>query len=407
MATVQNPSTAVSHSVPGVGRNNDSELFTILGNHRLRDIADLLGAYLGVGADVVSLLMFLSRAAGRLQVPFNLAIYSDDAGAECLIADRISNVVPEGVHRVETIRQIRDLSEVGFEETELLRVRSLHDGLFRFACESACRDLSSATPPSVWLITDERPEIASIGPTIQLMATQAERELSGFGQHFSLNPDDVNQSARHMLRQIVLSLNNRRHYSCPFVRELRASLKPFQMLIVNRLLATVAALRIELQHQRADRVSESEMAVQLNDYAVTRDLLLSLPIPGEHSGLSPYAAETGAILFDRVSDPEHQLTIPDNSGFGNKAFTRRFAKDATGFSYGTMRDHLARLEAEGIIESLTVSGRQKHAIVRGQGRQIYYRFVKNQVPPFGVNSPFVNLPDPNDIAADYSESLHS
>lgn len=94
------------------------------------------------------------------------------------------------------------------------------------------------------------------------------------------------------------------------------------MLMVNRLLATVVALRIELQHQNADRVSESKMVVQLNDYSVAGNLLQSLLIPGEHSGPSPYAAETGKILFDGVSDPVHQLTILDKCAFRSKAFTR-------------------------------------------------------------------------------------
>ncbi len=396
-----------TNSFSSTSHASSAGLLEILNNHPLTDVANLLGENLGVGADVVSLLMLLSRAAGRLGIPFNLAIYSDDAGAECLIADRIINVVPEGVERVQTIRHIRDLSEAEFNDTELLCVRSLHDGLFRFACESACLDLSTANPPAVWLITDERPVIGLIGPTIQLMARQADRALSGFGHHFSMNNKAANQSARHVLRQLVLSLNNRRHYECPFVRELRASLKPFQMLIVNRLLATIAALRIELQHHKAEFVSTSEMVVHLDDYTVTRDLLLNLPIPGKHSNLSPYAAETGAIVFDGVGDAAYQLTIPDNSGFGSKAFTRRFAKETTGFSYNTIKDHLDRLEAEGIVESLTVTGRQKHALIRGQGRQIYYRFVKNRSPPFGVNSPFADLPESSDIAANCSAALQS
>lgn len=394
-------------AVSGVSQDHEHEPLGFLDRHPLASVRDLLGEYLGIGADSLSLLMFLSRAAGRLGVPFNLAIYSDDAGAEHLIADRIINLAPEGVRRSETIRQFRELAETGFEDTDLILVRSLHEGLFRFACESACRDLSATAPPSVWLITDERTAVNTVGPTIPLLARQTDRSLAGFGHCFSTTDGPAVDSARESLRQLVLSLKNRRPYRCPFQQHLRASLKPFQMLVTNRLLSVIAALRIELHHLESRYLPDSQMVVTVDDYRVTRELLLHLPIPGEHSNLSPYAAETGAKLFDAVSDPSYQLTIPDNSRFGSKGFTRRFAEEATGLSYNTIKDHLGRLESEGIIESLMVSGHQKHSILRGRGRQIYFRFVKNRSPPFGINTPFGELPTPETIAAVCTSGLQS
>jgi hypothetical protein len=379
-----------------------------LGSHSIAKLASLLGDYLGIGADCVSLAMFLSRAGGRLGVPFNLAIFSEDAGTEHLISDRLINIVPETVRHAETIKQFRTLSDQRFDGTELVLVRSLHEGLFRFACETACRDLSATTTPSVWLITDERSTVAIIGPTLSLMANQTDRQLTGFGHKFSKTTNGHDECTAGRLRQLLLQLGNRVPHACPFESCIRADLKPNDMLIVNRLLATIASVRVEMLHAEGQYLSAAKTEVSLDDYRVTRELLLNLPVPGAHSNLSPHAAETGEILYYEIScNSKYQLSIPDNSDFGMKGFTRKTAMKATGFSYNTVKDHLAKLEDEGVLESLVVTPTQKGKLNRKQGRPIYFKFANARSPPFGTNSPFTRLPTVEKIAEDCTGSLQS
>ncbi len=324
---------------------SDEDLLSeILNAHPLIGITDCLSQYLGIGVDVVSWTLFLSRAAGRLGLPFNLTICSDDPGAEHLIADRLINIVPEGVKRAETITQFRELADSGFEDTEVVVVRSLHDSLFRFASESTCRDVATTSPPSIWLISDERAMVPAIGPTLSLMAKQTERSLSGFGHHFSAIPRSGQNPQREQLRRLLLPLKHRHPYPCPFQNRIRAALKPLEMLIFNRLLATVTSLRIELAHLQGEFFADAQLAFSTDDYRLTRELLVNLPIPGQHSSLSPYAAETGELLYEAImSDSEYQQTLPDHSNFGKRAFTRRVAEEVTQLSCNSIKDHLAQL----------------------------------------------------------------
>ena len=379
-----------------------------LETHPLSRISDDLGKYLGIGTDSISLMMFLSRAAARLGQPFNLAIFSENPGTEHLIADRLNNILSETVKFAETIKQFRDLAEKRFENTELIIVRSKHERLVRFACETACRDISTISAPCVWLITDERCSVALVGPTLSLMASQTDRSFTGFGHHFSTVTHGIKEEPFNQLRALLLQLGTRVLPTCRFIKSVRSELKPDEMLIVNRLLNTIASLRIGLLHAEGKFLPSSETMVSIDDYRVTRELLNRLPVPAQHSNLSPYAAETGEILYyETFCDPKYQQTVPDNSEFGNKAFTRNFAKDVTGFSYNTVKDHLAKLEGEGVLKSLVVTTIRKGSLVRRQGLQIYYTFTNSRSPPFGANSPFTRLPTPEEIAVDYSLPLQS
>ena len=408
-ATSENVPPANDTEVNAGGRLDDTpELHLLLENHALGEVAEILDDYLGTGSDAISLMMYISRAAGRLGTPFNLAVYSDDPGAENLIADRIINIVSESVKRTETIKRFRDLADNGFEDTELVLVRSLHNGLFRFACEAACRDTAKASPPSVWLISDDHTTIPKLGPTLVLMARQTDRCLTGFGYQFSRSSEFEESPSLKKLRQLMLQLGHRRKYGCAFQGSIRAEFKPSDSLIFNRTLTTIAALRIEMANLNGEFQPESEFVVSIDDYRVARRLLNALPIPGELSHLSPYAAETGALLYEAfAANPNHQKTIPDNSDFGNKAFTRQQAVTESGHSYNTVKDHLRRLEEEGIIESMAVHEQRKHSRVRRQGVQLYFRFTNARSPPFGTSNPFASLPTEEQIAEECNTSLQS
>lgn len=383
------------------------EQLKFLGEHPLHVIAGWLGEYLGIGVDCITLTLLLSRVGGAMGNPINLAIYSDDPGADQMIADRIVNIVPENVARVSTFQQVHDLSRANFPETELLLTRNDHDSLFRVACDATCRDTQRCLPPSVWTISDERSTIAACGPTLVLLSNPPDRSRVGFGHCFARVGEESGMTACHQLRQLVLLLKNRRRYPCQFERKLYAFIGLSQMLVVNRLLAIIAALRIEYTHLRGTFTTRADEAISIDDYHITRELLQLLPTPGQHSNLSPAAADTAGNIFDAINDNGYQQTIPDNSGFGKKSFTTRIVTELTGFSYNTVKKHLKQLEDEGIIESLVVSSSKRNAICRGRGRQIYFRFVNNRSPPFGVSNPYDSLPTPDEIAGDCTTGLQT
>ncbi len=381
--------------------NEPNHLFEILGDHALSEIATLLGDYLGVGVDRISLMIFMALASGRLGIPLNLAIFSDDPAAEGLITDRVVNILPETVKHVDTIKQFRDLVDADFKDTEVVVLRSLHENLVRYASEAATRDTGRVSPPSVLTISDKQTRFPQIGPTLSLMARQTDRSLSGFGYHFSRLQGTEASPAFTKLRQVLLQVKHRREYRCPFRDQLRAGIKPSDALILNRLLMATAALRIELSNVNGEFKSDSETAITIPDYRVTRELLNSLPIPRELSKLTPYAAETGTILFEAfAADPKYQNTIPDNNDFGRKVFTRSLGMEQTGLSHNTVKAHLKQLIDEGIVESRIVRESQKHARIRRQGIQVYYRFAESRSPPFGANNPFSGLPKAEEIADD-------
>lgn len=289
------PSNSNGDSNDGISPENEAipKPLEFLKGHPLAEVAELLGDYMGIGIDSISLMMLISRAAGRIGTPINLAIYSDDPGAENLIADRIINILPESVKRPESIKRIRELADQGFEDTELVLIRSLHNSLFRFATETACRDTLRSSPPSVWLISDEQAATPRLGPTLALMARQTDRELAGFGHQFSRGAESEESVSLQTLRQLVLQLGHRARYKCPFQEKIRAGFKPSESLIFNRTLATIAALRMEMSNLHGKFQPKSESVVTIDDYRVARSLVNALPIPGELSQLSPYAAETG------------------------------------------------------------------------------------------------------------------
>lgn len=375
--------------------------------HPISEIAALLGEFLGIGVDHVSLTMFVSRASGRLGLPINLALYSEDPGAELMIADRIGNIVPETMKHVASLKQLLRLESEGFRDAEVVLIRGPRN-LYRLASESVCRDTAKFSLPSVWSITDDQMACSRVGPTLALLAGEADRSLVGFGHHFSTERVIDDPSSQIILRNLMLRLKDHTAFACSFAQYLRAELKPSDALIVNRMLTTVAALRNVWATVRHSRSSNRAPMVTLDDYRATRMLLTSLPIPRRDSELSPSAAETAAALHEAiVLNATYQRSIPDNSGFGAKAFTRQHAANVSGLSYNTIKQHLKQLENEGIIESIAVNEHRNQSRVRRQGVQLYFRFNQTRSPPFFSNSQFGCLPTAEDIAANCGLQLQS
>lgn len=369
-----------------------------LDGSRLLEIAESLGAYLGTGCDALSMALFLSRAGGRMGLPFNLAIYTDNPGADCLIADRIANILPEGHQRADTIKQFRALVDSGFADSEVVLIRSLHDSLFRYASEASCRDTSTGNwAPSLWLIADAQSDRPILGPTLPILAAQIERSLRGFGHHYVGPREEPRTSQRDFLRRLLLELRPQRALHCPFQKQIRADIRPDEMLVFNRLLRVLSALRVEALYSENQHVRPEDLGVLIEDYRVAKGFLARLAVSPIHSRLSPYSVGTGELLYDAVvANDDYQQTVPSLSHLGQKLFTRNDAQQITGLSYNTVKSHLAELEDEGIIESTVVSAR------RERGRQIYFRFHRCNSLPFETENPFSRLPDKIEIEGDCS-----
>lgn len=328
---------------PTSSGNVEPTLAETLGGSRILGVAERLGAYLGTGCDALSMALFTSRAAGRMRLPFNLAVYSDNPGADCLIADRIANILPEGLQRADTIKQFRALVDSGFADSEVVLIRSLHDSLFRYASEASCRDTSTGnSAPSLWLIADAKSEKPILGPTLPILAAQIERSLRGFGHHYVGLGEKPRTSHHDSLRRLLLELKPRRALPYPFQERIRADIRPDEMLVFNRVLRVFAALRVGALYSEHQYVRSEDLKVLIEDYRVTKGFLATLAVSPIHSRLSPYSVETGEVLYDAiVADEGYQQTVPSMSHLGRKLFTRNDATQITSLSYNTVKSHLA------------------------------------------------------------------
>jgi len=167
------------------------------------------------------------------------------------------------------------------------------------------------------------------------------------------------------------------------------------MVIFNRVLRVFAALRIGWIDRDDEQVSSEKSQILIDDYRLSREFLTSLPLAPVDSSASAYAIETAEALYDATEGaPGYQQTVPGCSDLGQKVFTRRRAQEITGLSYNSVKSHLSELEDAGILESTVIPGK------RERGKQIYFRFLEGRAPPFGLSSPYQDLPSPERIAAD-------
>ncbi len=364
-----------------------AEQFQFLVGHALGTVAEHIGNVLGTGCDSVSLSTFLLRAACVIRKPFNLTIVSPDVCAELAILDRILSLDPYGVRRIYTAHDCRLLAESNFDETEVAIVADSRNALHEKLLEIVSRDTAQVVPPGVVRIADSKLATIVAGPTLDLLVSADDRMLVGFGDAFSrfIAPGRRSQQA---LTEVLKRLRRCRGPRCHFAEEIQAALSASQKLLVTRLMATVASIRVSM----APNPARCDVTVTRDDYRITRELLTKLPVTGCHAGLSPHAAEYGAILFQAIDDDRYQLSLPDMSDFGSKAFTRQIAAEKLDVSYNTANGCIQQLEEHGIIESRVTSASGRFNRNRNHGRQIYFRFAEGKVPPFGVRSPFECLP---------------
>lgn len=65
-----------------------------LEDHAVYEVANILALFLGIDRDWISLVQLLSLAAGRMAMPINLDVVSDQVAIDRMIADRVCNIVP-------------------------------------------------------------------------------------------------------------------------------------------------------------------------------------------------------------------------------------------------------------------------------------------------------------------------
>jgi hypothetical protein len=154
---------------------------------------------------------------------------------------------------------------------------------------------------------------------------------------------------------------------------------------VDRLLLAVTVVRL-----CGCRGEEARQEITPADYHCLRQLLVALPVEVVGGTLSPQAIETATQIHKNVDAPGYQRELPGRSRQGNKWFTRRNAERWTGKSYNTVKDHIAEMQADGLVESSTEAGGG------GKGVQLHYRFVGGRQPPFARKNPFEELPHLDD-----------
>jgi len=368
-----------------------------LKTHPVYAITDSLSEYMGVEKDLIQLVEFLSLAAGRMVMPINLDVQTDQVAVDLHLANRILDLRHGHVARVDTHRQFRALEQGEFllrgpltvnylkgpdEDLRPLAtvlVRGNHRFLHREVSEYTARLLGSDfTLPSIWRITDILSTLPPVPTTLRLQACQACRELDDFGHAFAgyrcLAVEDK-------LAELIESLPVQPVYPNAWRRHYRGKTQPEMMLVFERLLAVFVALRVLLPN-----ATDKRPEVLLEDYQALRAMLNLLPLVPLDRELTPQALLTGETVYKAVHESTKRLELPDLSQHGEKWFTRLDAMYWTDLGYNTVKKHLRELESEGIVTSTVAENN------RERGKQIHYRFLDRE-PPFEWRNPFERLPD--------------
>jgi len=356
--------------------------------HPVFSIITRVARHVGVARDLIQVIEFLSLAAGRMVLPLNIDIVTDQWAADLFIANRMIDLLPGAVARVSTYKQFRELERTGFARLAVVLVHGRHEFRFRDFTETLARILQQDCElPSLWRITDHMPTEPCVPSTLRLLTPQTSRDLGDFGTAFATYRTSAEEA---YLADLLQRLPLQPSYPNPLHAQYRsAALTPDGALVLERLLLIVAALRTTLSSSIG--VGQS---IDARDYAAVRALLLHLPLTPIGRRLAPQTLESADALHERVQEPTYHLPLPDHSSEGEKWFTRDDARRWLDVGYTTAKKRLAEMEDEGILCSTVAENN------RERGRQIHYRFANGSVPPFGWRNPFATLPDLGGIPAE-------
>ena len=322
--------------------------------HPLGNIAQNLAAYLGHPCDLITLTEWLSLLGGWMAMPINLDIITPDLTADLMIADRVLQLADENVQRVNQLGEIHDLEAADFCDTCAVLVRGGHRNLFRSATELTARTVSTDQDlPSIWRIDDQLPVRPGLGPTIRMLTANIERDFRGFAESYAMAPSSTSShaDALHMT-----AWPSRITIECPFRARLRCHIRPEEKLIVERLLALISAVRIHLNTGNF-RPAGGRNLILARDQSpgriirCLRAVLVNLPVSGGRTRSSP-----------RRRPRRPRCSTTESTTRATSVTCRMLTRGTTGGlrgtwpwsgparSYNTVKDHLAQMEAEGLVQ---------------------------------------------------------
>ena len=352
-----------------------------LRNHPVFGVAQLLAGHLGVERSLLYLIEFLSLAGGRMVAPINLEILTGDMTADLFTVNNMLELAHARIARVDTHKQFRGLERQQFKGLAIILVRGTHPSMFRDFTECMARiPLGDSALPSLWRISNDPTPRPPVSTTLRLHTEQMSRSFRGFGRKYVV-ATTANESTE--LKNLIERLPVNPEYPCKFRAEFESDLCPDIGLILERVLLTVAAVRVRLpgSHDTSPEILRS-------DYVAARALLTNLPLTPADRQVSPSALKTAEAVYGQViKDVHYQLSLPDLSAEGNKWFNRNSVLDWLDLSYNSVKKHLEELEQEGILLSTVARSDRK------RGVEIHYKFAPAAEPPFGWINPFEVLPE--------------
>lgn len=350
-----------------------------LEDHAVYEVANILALFLGIDRDWISLVQLLSLAAGRMAMPINLDVVSDQVAIDRMIADRVCNIVPGKCIPIDTHKSFLAAEHNGFDDKYVLLCRRDYPKLHHDTVGYMAKAPDTAEgAPSVWRIHEKMISTSMNAPTLRLIAVSADRSLDRVARSFSSVAGA--QEHRKALNDLIETLCQRTDYRCSFRTEFSGSVDPANMVIVERLLQIFANIR------RYQSEFQSASLVMPQDYEAVRTLLINLPLVPIDRVISGMAIETATAVYKMVNDSSYQLELPDRSDQGHRWFTRRKAAVWANLAYTTAKKRLDELEGDGLIESTVKTKDREH------GREIFYRFTEGRAPPFDWTNPFAALP---------------
>lgn len=122
------------------------------------------------------------------------------------------------------------------------------------------------------------------------MAAQAERNLDDFAHAFATFKTGPDQEA---LTDLLLKLPVEPDYTCAFRDRFKGSADSGSMLVFERILLLVTAIRVN-HPDSLDRRPH----VEISDYRCARALLTKLPLSPIGTSVSPKALEIAGVIHD-------------------------------------------------------------------------------------------------------------
>ena len=360
-----------------------------LRSHPVSAIIEPLSRYTGIGRSLITLTEYLSLSAGKMVMPVNIDLVTDQEGLDLQVVDRLLRIDRSCVARIDTHRQFYALEKDGFENLAVILIRRFHSHLYRnvVGCMARSPDPEEFLP-SVWRIVSQDTDPFLMAPTLRLFTKQVPRKLQDFAHAYAVaaGPTQDCEYLSGLLNTLARTCYPcyfRQHYSMESnatTGEDAPTIGPLPLLVLERMLQVFANLR-----RLIDR--RSERAITIPDYRAVRALLLSLPLAPVDRTVSAHAIDTAKKIFDAVHSGNHQLSLPDRSGEGHGWFTRVHAMKWAECAYNTVNKHLQELENDGIVISTKAQNNRDHGV------KIHFRFADGHVPPFRWKNVFEGLPD--------------